>query len=107
VIVHAVAAHPPTAVVLSFRIRRGSGRFGTALVADLPGELGPYPHFSHFELTLSRRFSYRGHRYSYLSSSCPIPKRATAGFFSFAKADFILAGGRRVGTAITRGCRAR
>lgn len=107
VIVHAVAAHPPTAVVLPFRIRRGSGRFGTALVADLPGALGPYPHFSHFELTLSRRYSYRGRRYSYLSSSCPIPKRFTAGFFSFAKADFTLAGGRRVGTAIARGCRAR
>jgi hypothetical protein len=107
VILHAAATDPPTVVVLPFLIRRGSGRFGTSLVADLPPALGPWPHFASFEMTLSRRYLYRGHKRSYLSASCPVPPRFTAGFFSFAHATFTLAGGRRIGTGIARSCRAR
>ena len=107
VLLHAFAAKPPTVVVLPFVLHRRAGRFGMALVADLPPTLGPWPHFAHFEMTLSRRYSYRGRERSYLSASCPIPPRFTAGFFSFAKASFTLVGGRHVGTGIARGCRAR
>jgi len=107
VILHAVAAKPPTVVVLPFILRRREGRFGLAMVADLPPTLGPWPHFAHFGMTLSRRYTYRGRERSYLSASCPIPPRFTAGFFSFAKASFILDDGTRVGTGIARGCRAR
>jgi hypothetical protein len=107
VILHGVAANPPTVVDVPFLIRRGSGRFATALVADLPRALGPLPHLAHFEMTLSRRFSYRGRSRSYLSASCPIPARFTAGFFSFARSAYTLAGGGHLATAIARGCRAR
>jgi hypothetical protein len=107
VIFHGFAANPPTVVVLPFLLRLETGRVRTRLVADLPPELGPWPHFAHFEVNLFRRFSYRGRERSYLGASCPIPKQFTAGFFSFAKASFTLAGGRRVGTSITRSCRAR
>lgn len=107
VIFHAFAADPPTVVVLPFLLRLHAGRFGTRLVADLPPELGPWPHFARFEVHLFRRFRYRGREHSYLSASCPIPRSFTAGFFSFAKASFTLADGRRVGTSITRSCRAR
>jgi hypothetical protein len=106
VIFHAFAAEPPTVVVLPFRLRLEAGRFRTHLVAHLPPELGPWPHFAHFEVDLFRRFRYRGREHSYMSASCPIPKSFTAGFFSFAKASFTLADGRRVGTSITRSCRA-
>lgn len=107
VILHAFAADPPTVVVLPFLVRPGAGRFGTALVADLSPALGPWPHFAHFEVTLSRRYRYGGKVRSYLSASCPISPRFTAGFFSFAKASFALAGGGQVGTGIARSCRAR
>ncbi len=107
VILHGFAADPPTVVVLPFLLRLETGRVRTRLVANLPPELGPWPHFAHFEIKLFRRFEYRGRERSYLSASCPIPKQFTAGFFSFAKANFVLAGGRRVGTSITRSCRAR
>jgi hypothetical protein len=106
VIFHGSAANPPTVVVLPFLLRLETGRVRTRLVADLPPELGPWPHFAHFEVSLFRRFRFQGQERSYLSASCPIPKRFTAGFFSFAKASFTLAGGRRVGTSITRSCRA-
>lgn len=107
VIFHGFAANPPTVVVLPFLLRLETGRVRTRLVADLPPELGPWPHFAHFEVNLFRRFTFRGRERSYLGASCPIPKQFTAGFFSFATASFTLAGGRRVGTSITRSCRAR
>lgn len=107
VLLHSYAASPPTVAVVPFLVRPGSGRFGTALVADLPAALGPWPHFAHFEMTLARRYVYRGEHRSYLSASCPIPPRFTAGFFSFARATLTLAGGRTIGTGIARGCRAR
>jgi hypothetical protein len=107
VIVYAFAPNPPTVVVLPFVLHNRKGRFGTALVANLPPTLGPWPHFAHFDLTLSRRYSYRGRTHSYLSASCPIPQRNTAGFFSLARAAFTLVDGRQISTGIARSCRAR
>ena len=107
VIVHAFAPNPPTVVVLPFVLRNRKGRFGTALVADLPPTLGPWPHFAHFDLTLSRRYSYRGRAHSYLSASCPIPQIQTAGYVSLARAAFTLVGGGQISTEIARTCRAR
>ena len=107
VIVHGVSTEPPTSVVLPFLFRLRPGRFGTVLVAHLPRTLGPWPRFARFQMNLSRRYVHRGRELSYISASCPIPKRFTAGFFSFAKATFTLAGGRQVSTGIARSCRAR
>ncbi len=107
VIVHGISTRPPTVVALPFLIELRRGRFGTVLVAHLPSTLGPWPRFAHLEMDLGRRYEYRGRRLSYLSASCPIPRRFTAGFFSFAKATFTLAGGRRLSTGIARSCRAR
>ena len=107
VIVHGISTRPPTAVVLPFLIKLQPGKFGTVLVAHVPSTLGPWPRFARFEMNLFRRYTYRGRRLSYLSASCPIPKRFTAGFFSFAKATFTLDDGRRISTGIARSCRAR
>lgn len=107
VLLHAYTADPPTVAVLPLRLRRASGRFGLSLVGDLSPALGPWPRLRRFDITLFRRYSYRGRPRSYLSASCPIPKRFTAGFFSFAKLTFDLADGRRLGTGIARSCRAR
>jgi len=107
VILHAFAADPPTTVVLPLILRRQGGRFGLALVADLPSALGPWPRFASFELTLSRRYTYRGRERSYLSASCPIPPSLTAGFFSLARAGVTLAGGGRISQGIARSCRGR
>jgi len=107
VIVHGVSAEPPTSVVLPFLFRLRPGRFGTVLVADLPGALGPWPRFARFQMDFSRRYVHRGRELSYIGASCPLPRRVTAGFFSFAKATFTLADGRQISTGIARSCRAR
>ena len=106
VVVHGFSADPPTTLVLPFSIEHRAGRFGTVLVGDLSSSLGPWPRLADFELTLSRRFSHRGRVHSYLRASCPIPRRFTAGFFSFAKLSFELVGGGHIGTGIARSCRA-
>jgi hypothetical protein len=107
VIVHGISARPPTVVALPFLIELRPGKFGTVLVAHLPRNLGPWPRFARFAMDFSRRYVAGGQSLSYLSASCPIPRRYTAGFFSFAKATFTLADGRRISTGIARSCRAR
>ncbi len=107
VILHGYAANPPTVVVLPFHLSRQPGRFGLVLTANLPRSLGPWPRFADFEMTLGRRWSYRGTPRSYLSASCPIPRRNTAGFFSLARMSLTIADGRRISTGIARSCRAR
>lgn len=106
VFLHAYLDDPPTVVVLPFRIGSGSGRFGTALVADLGSALGPSVRFAHFEIELGRKFSRRGRERSYLSATCPVPV-GTAGFFSLARVSFALVDGRRIRQGIARSCRAR
>jgi hypothetical protein len=107
VILHAGSRNPASAGVLVFRISRASGRFGTRLLARPRAALGPWIHLTHLTLDLSRIYRHRGRKLSYLSARCPIPKRSTAGFFSFARAKFSLAGGREISLGISRSCRAR
>lgn len=107
VILHGASADPPTVVVLPFIIRHRGGRLGTALVANLPPALGPWPRLADFELTLSRRYVYRGKGRSYLSASCPTTRRFPSAFFSFASSTYTLAGGRQITISIPRSCRAR
>jgi hypothetical protein len=107
IILHAFSPDPPSVIVLPFVLRLHPGRFKTRLVANLPPSLGPWPHFTHFEVHLFRRYRYRGKERSYIRAACPIPKRFRAGFFSFAHASFLLDDGREIGTGIARSCRAR
>jgi hypothetical protein len=106
VLLHAYTPEPPFSVVLPFSLHHRSGRFGMALAANLPA-LGEWARVARFQMTLGRRYTYRGQSRSYLSASCPIPKRFTAGFFSFARIAYRLSDGRQVSTAIARSCRAR
>jgi len=105
VLLHGYAPSPPIVVVVPFVLRHLRRGLGTALVGRLPSALGPWPRFAHFEMTLARRYRYRGRRRSFLSASCPIPPRFTAGFFSLARSTYTLAGGGRLAVEIVRGCR--
>jgi hypothetical protein len=107
VIVHGIALRPPSVVVLPFLIHRRPGRFGTVFTASLPENLGPWPRFARFELSFHRRYAYRGRERSYISASCPLPKRIPFAPFSFAKASLTLADGRRISMGIARTCQAK
>jgi hypothetical protein len=107
VVMHAFGDGLPVAVMLRFVIAKSHGRLGLRLIAHLSRALGPWPRFAHFEVNLSRRWTHRGERRSYLSASCPTPPRFTAGFFSLAATKLTMDDGRTIATGITRGCRSR
>jgi hypothetical protein len=104
--VHTFASDPPVSIVLPFVVRHRSGAFGTALVARVSRSVGPWPRLASFEMTLWRRFWYRGKRRSYLSASCPVPAHFTAGFLSFARATYGFVDGRSLSIETVRSCRA-
>jgi len=107
VLMHAYSSDPPIWAVLPFVIRHEDGWLGTRLSATVPDSLGPWPRLARFKLDLSRDYFAGGENRSFISASCPLPPRLQAGFFSLTRVTYTLAGGQRVSTGITRGCRAR
>jgi hypothetical protein len=103
---HIFSRDPPISLAVPFVIEPGQGAFKTALVASLPEWIGPYPHLASFDLTLSRRFEYRGKARSYASASCPVPQPFTAGFLAFAQVTYSFEDERQLGVESVRSCRA-
>jgi len=106
VLVHAFTADPPVSFVIPFTVKR-EGPYRTILITTIRKSVGPWPHVANFHVFVSRKFNYNGHRVSYLSASCPIPKGFTAGFLSFARATYTFQGGKQMKTESVRSCRAR
>jgi hypothetical protein len=102
----AYSQNPPTSFVLPFHVRREPGPFPTVLVSVIPRNVGPWPHFAQFNITIARRFRHKGREHSYLSASCPLPPRLTSGLLSLARATFSIAEGPDLGVETVRTCRA-
>jgi hypothetical protein len=79
--IHTYVAIPaPTAVVVRVKISRiHRGRFGLRAVAEIPAIAGGAGSATKFDLTIGRRFTYRGKRESYLTASCPTGSYYTEG----------------------------
>ena len=107
VLVHAYTPDPPVAFVIPFSVRRQKGAFRTVLVTTIKKSVGTWPHVSSFRIEVARNFTYLGKRRSYLSASCPVPPKFTAGFLSFARATYTFAGGEELAIESVRSCRAR
>lgn len=107
VLVHAFAKEPPVSFVIPFTVHHKPGAFRTVLVTTIRRSVGPWPHVADFDLRVSRSFTYRGRRHSYLKASCPVPQDFTAGFLSFARATYTFEGGSQITTESVRSCRAR
>ncbi|HEY1285596.1 MAG TPA: hypothetical protein VGF04_05865 [Solirubrobacterales bacterium] len=107
VLIHAFTKDPPIAFVIPFSIRRQKGTFRTVLVATIKRAVGTWPHVGSFRIDVSRTFRWHGEEHSYLSASCPVPRRFTAGFLSFARATYTFADGDELTTESVRSCRAR
>jgi hypothetical protein len=105
---HVYGTEPlPTSFVLPFRIRQGSGAYGTTLLARLPQVAAEWGFVSGVSLTLRRSFTYQGRRHSYLSAGCPAPKGFPGATFSFAKAGFGFEDGRLLSSKLQRSCGVR
>jgi hypothetical protein len=97
----------PTAVtfVLPFRITKvRRGDFGTSFAARPPKIAGHLGYITNLDLTIGRRYSYRGRQRSYLSARCAVPAGIPGAVFTLAKGNFTFSDGQRISTSISRNC---
>jgi hypothetical protein len=106
---HIYSPHPfATSFVISFAIsRKSKGTYGTVLTADLRKALGTKKNLTGIEMTLSRRYSYKGRRRSYVSAGCPAPKGFNSTLYPLARAGFSFADGRKLVSVLERTCGAK
>ncbi len=97
-----------TSFVIVFEVQKlARGAYGTALSATLPKALSAWGNLTAIEMRLSRRYSYRGARHSYVSAGCPAPPGFTKAVFPLARTSFDFAGGAKLDSVLTDTCEAR
>lgn len=104
---HIYSPHPfATSFVITFKVsQREKGTYGVVLDAPLPKAMNSWGRLTGLEMTLSRRFSYKGASHSYISSGCPAPKGFPGTSFSLARTSFAFAGGRELSSVLLGSCR--
>lgn len=96
-----------TSFVIVFAIdQKSGGTYGTTLKASLPPTLRSWGTLTGIELSLSRRYVYRGVHHSYLSAGCPAPAGFPGTSFPLARTSFGFEDGRTLRATMTRNCRA-
>jgi len=97
-----------TSFVIVFKVQRiRKGTYGTALNAPLPKAMDAWGRLTGLDMTLSRRYSYKGRRHSYLSSGCPAPKGFPGAVFPLARTSFAFTGGTKLTSTLSSSCKAR
>jgi hypothetical protein len=105
---HIYSPHPfATSFVISFQIKKSKGTYGTVLVADLTQALGNKRNLTGIEMTLDRRYSYKGKSHSYISAGCPAPKGFSKVNYPLAQTSFAFADGRTLTATMNRTCGAK
>jgi hypothetical protein len=66
-----VSVPAPTAIVVSAKLSKDSGKYGFTISAKIPVVAGGSGSLTGFELTVDRRWSYKGQQLSYLNAECP------------------------------------
>lgn len=108
ILAHIYGTKPiPTSYVLPFLIGRAHGTYGTILEASLPQVTGEWGFVTGVSMTLSRRFTYRGRRRSYLSAGCPAPAGFPGAVFPLARTSFAFVGGPTLTSTLSRSCRVK
>ncbi len=84
-LIHAYVNVPtPTAIVTTVKIsKRLSGKFGLRSIASVPKIAGGFGSVTSYKFTITRKFTYKGKKQSYLVASC-----ATGRFYAHASSEF-------------------
>jgi hypothetical protein len=99
---------PPSAFVLTFKIEKAMGTFGTVIRTTLPKQARRWAYVTRFEMKLRRTYTYHGRRHSYISAGCAAPPGFPGAVYPFARASFGFAGGNKVRSpALVRDCTVR
>jgi hypothetical protein len=100
-------SRPPSAFVLTFKVLKEGGTFGTVIRTTLPQSAWKWAYVTHFDMRLRRTYTYRGQRHSYLSAACAAPAGFPGAVYPFARANFKFAEGQRVTSTLVRDCDVR
>ncbi len=98
---------PPSAFILSFKILKRKGTFGTLIRTTLPTSARKWAYVTGFDMRLKRIYTYKGRRHSFVSAGCAAPAGFPGAIFPFAKARFEFVDGRRVTSTLIRDCKVR
>jgi hypothetical protein len=93
--------------IITFKIQRKGGAYGTVLTGVLPPALNRYGFIKNISLKLHRNYTYKGKRHSYLSAGCPAPKGFPGAVFPFARASMSFSDGRALVGTLLRSCRVK
>ncbi len=86
--------------------RRGDGNFGPIVSVEMPDIGNEWGYVTGFDLTLKRRYTYRGRRMSVISASCPAPPGLDVVPFKAARGVFELGDGSRLTRVVGGTCKA-
>jgi hypothetical protein len=104
ILAHVYGTEPlPVSYTIPFELLTQRGTFGTLLRASLPAVTGNSGYITGLSLSFGRGPHARG----YITAGCPAPAGFSRATFPFARVDFSFAGGRKVGSTLVRGCKAR
>jgi hypothetical protein len=98
---------PPSAFVLTFRVHRRPGTFGTVISTRLPRSARDWAYITHFDMKLQRRYTYRGRQRSFISASCAAPEGFPGTVYPFAEARYRFATGTVASMTLLRNCAVR
>lgn len=98
---------PPSAFVLTFKVLRQKGTFGTVIRTTLPRSAWKWAYVTHFDMRLQRKYTYQGQLQSFVSASCAAPEGFPGAVYPFARANFAFAGGQHVTSTLIRDCKVR
>lgn len=83
---------------------RDGGSFGTVLSARIPRIASDRGYVTGIQLTLKRRYVFRGERRSVFSANCAAPVGFPGAPFTLAKAAFAFENGKRLTVGLVRDC---
>ncbi len=98
---------PPSAFVLTFKVLKAKGAFGTVIKTTLPKAAQGWAYVTHFDMRLRRIYTYRGVRHSFISAACEAPAGFPGAVYQFARGSFRFAEGQRVNDELVRNCKVR
>jgi hypothetical protein len=104
ILAQAYGREPPGAFILTFRVSKQSGTFGTVMSTTLPADAQRWAYLTHFDMTLSRTYTYHGKQRSYISAACAAPAGFDTTVFPFARATYDFASGQSLSMTVARSC---
>ena len=101
----AYASDPPGVFLITFKLQRRPGTFGTVLSTTLPASSRDWAYLTGFKMHLHRLYEHRGQRRSLVSASCGAPPGFSTAIFPFARATYSFANGQRLTLSEAATCR--